>query len=79
MEKKDKLKPDYNILFKSLGEASQLSISFVLFPVIFLLIGVFLDKKFNTVPLFILLGVLVGIILFIFQVKSILKKYQKNK
>jgi len=78
MEKKGNTKPDYPNLFKAFGEASSLSVSFVLFPVVFLLIGVFLDKKFNTVPLFIILSVVVGIFLFIYQVKKAIKDLKKK-
>jgi F0F1-type ATP synthase assembly protein I len=79
--KKDQknIKPDYQILFRSMGEASQMSISFVFFPIVILLIGVWLDKRFDTIPLFILIGILVGIIIFILQVRSAIKKAQKDK
>jgi len=74
MEKKENIKPNYANLFKVFGEASSLSISFVFFPVIFLLVGVFLDKKFNTAPLFIILGVVAGFFVFAYQVKKAIKE-----
>ena len=49
-DKKREVKADYTNLIPALEEASKLSISFVFFPVVFLLIGVWLDKKFNTIP-----------------------------
>ncbi|OGM13454.1 hypothetical protein A3A76_04000 [Candidatus Woesebacteria bacterium RIFCSPLOWO2_01_FULL_39_23] len=72
MEKRKNIKPDYGKLLSAFGEASSLSIIFVFFPVIFLVLGVFLDKKFGTMPLFIILGVGFGIAAFAYQVKKVL-------
>ncbi len=72
------MKPDHSKLIYAFGEASKLSISFVLFPVIFLLVGVALDKKFNTLPLFIILGVVMGMLIFAYQVKKAIKELRKK-
>ena len=75
MAKKEKeATADYGKMIEAFGEASKLSISFVLFPVIFLLVGVWLDKKFSTVPIFIIAGVVLGIVLFVYQVRITIKK-----
>lgn len=79
MEKKGYIKPNYTDLFKTFSEASSLSISFVFFPVVFLLIGVLLDKKFNTMPLFVILAVIFGFIIFVYQVKKAIKEFRKKK
>lgn len=78
-EKRKEIKPDYGKIIKALEQATSLSISFVFFPVILLLIGVFLDKKFNTVPGFILASIVSGIIIFMYQVRRALKGINKNK
>ena len=59
--KKKKKKAGEMDWVNALERASSLSISIVSFPVIFLLGGVWLDKRFETTPLFILLGIIVGI------------------
>ncbi|KKQ97483.1 MAG: hypothetical protein UT24_C0008G0007 [Candidatus Woesebacteria bacterium GW2011_GWB1_39_12] len=80
MEKNKKIKPNYEPIIRAFGEASMLSFSFVFFPVVFLLIGVWLDKKFNTLPVFIVAGIILGIIIFIYQVHKALKAvYKDNK
>ena len=79
MNKRKETKPDYSKLIYAFGEASKLSISFTLFPVVFLLIGVWLDKKFNTVPAFIIAGIILGIIIFVYQVRKAIKNISKSK
>ena len=75
MTEKGKVKKmDYANLINAFGEASRLSISFVAFPVIFLIIGVLLDKKFNTIPLFIVVSIILGMVVFIYQASIVIKK-----
>jgi F0F1-type ATP synthase assembly protein I len=76
---KEKVKYDYPGLMLAFGEASKLSISFVLFPVIFLVLGVFLDKKFQTVPFFILLGLISGFFAFVYQVRNEIKRLNQKR
>ncbi len=47
---------------KAMEKASSLSITIAFFPVIFLLAGVWLDKRYESVPLFIVLGIIVGFV-----------------
>lgn len=79
MERKIKTEAEYGNLLRSFNEASKLSLSFVLFPVLFLLIGVWLDKRFGTLPVFVLSGVVLGIIIFIYQVRMAIKNINKDK
>ena len=79
VEKNKTVKPNYNSFISAFEEASKLSISFVIFPVIFLLVGVFLDKRLSTLPLFIVLGVVVGFIIFIYKVKKTIQDLKKDK
>jgi F0F1-type ATP synthase assembly protein I len=71
-------KTDYPALIRAFGKASTLSITFVLFPVILLLLGVWLDKKLATTPLFIIIGILAGIVVFIYQVRKAVKDIQEK-
>ncbi len=48
-------------LSEAFYEASKISFSLVFFPIVILLIGVWLDKKFGTIPLFIIVGIMVGL------------------
>ena len=76
MEKKETVKTNHLNIIKAFGDASKLSFDFVFFPVVFLLIGVYLDKKFSSTPLFIISGVTVGIGAFVYKVKKTLKEFQ---
>lgn len=78
MEKKLKAKSDYKQIIRAFEEASKLSVSFVLLPVIFLVLGVILDKKLETVPLFIVSGVIVGFVSFVYKVKKTIQDLKKN-
>ena len=76
MEKKETVKTNHLNIIKAFGDASKLSFDFVFFPVVFLLIGVYLDKKFSSTPLFIISGVAVGIGAFVYKVKKALKEFR---
>ena len=76
--KKKDTKLYYLNLINALSEASKLSLSFVLYPVVFLIIGVILDKKFNTVPLFILISIILGMLVFIYQLVKVVKKLKEK-
>lgn len=79
MEKNKTAEPDYKALISAFEEASKLSISFVIFPVIFLVIGVLLDKRFDTVPVFIISGVIAGLIIFAYRVRKAIQDLKKEK
>ena len=63
-------------LAEAFEEATSITITLVAFPVILLLIGVFLDKTFSTTPLFIFLGIIVGVLAGIYQAMRVSKKYK---
>lgn len=67
---------NWYILGQAFYEASIISFSLVFFPIIFLLLGVFLDKKFSTTPLFIVIGIVLGVITSIYKATRI--KLQKS-
>lgn len=77
--KKATAKPEYLNLMHAFEEATKLSVSFVTFPVIFLLFGVWLDKKFDTVPVFILSGIVLGFVIFTIEAYRAIKKIQNTK
>lgn len=67
----------------ALGLGAQMGLLVVLPMVAFLLLGVFLDKKFDTAPLFIISLVIFSIIVTIVDVRFLIlpfieKKSQKN-
>ena len=63
-------------LMEAFEEATSITITLVAFPVILLLIGVFLDKTFSTTPLFIFIGIIVGVVAGIYQAMRVSKKYK---
>ncbi len=54
-------------LVKAFSEATNIVFSLVFFPIVLLILGVFLDKNFNTKPLFIILGIVGGVFFAIYQ------------
>jgi F0F1-type ATP synthase assembly protein I len=69
-----------NITFSSaLREASSLSFALVLYPIIFLLLGVYADKKLHTTPLFIILGFFAGLVWFAWRAYKLANKLKKEK
>ncbi len=58
-----KNKADFNTTFHLLNEASSISVSLVFFPILFLLVGVFLDSKLATSPAFTLAGIVLGVVM----------------
>jgi len=55
----------------SFYEASKISFSLVFYPIVLLLLGVWLDKRFGTIPLFIIAGVISGVVLGIYKATRI--------
>lgn len=76
---KKESKIDYKSLVWMYSEATKLSLGLVLLPVITLLIGVFIDKKFGTTPLFIILSIVVGLSVFLYKTYSLGKKLTEKK
>ena len=65
----------------SLGMALGLAVAVPL--VMFLLLGLFLDKKFNTLPLFLILFILLSLVVAAFEIRNMIlpfleKRSQKN-
>ncbi len=74
MEAKNKKVKEVFNLAKTFEEASLMSLSLVSLPVLLLLFGIFLDKKLETTPFFIIIGVGFGISLGIYRAVSLGKK-----
>ncbi len=66
-------------LLKYLSLITQLGLTMVISIVIFLLIGSWLDKVFSTDRLFILIGIILGVISGIFSNYILLKKFYENQ
>ena len=67
------------ILSNAFYEASKISFSLVFFPIVLLLAGVWLDKKLSTTPIFIILGIILGVSVGIYKSTRIRKSnYFKN-
>lgn len=43
------------------GKATEISFNLVFFPITLLFIGLFIDKRLNTTPIFILIGSIIGL------------------
>jgi len=72
----------FRCLAEAFYEASKISFSLVFFPIVLLLIAVWLDKKLSTTPLFIIVGIIFGVVLGIYQAVGVRKKViyrKKNK
>ena len=63
-------------LVTAFEEATTISLTLVVLPVLFLIIGVFLDKTFSTTPLFIFVGIITGVIAGIWRAMAMAKKYK---
>ena len=63
-----KVKKDgFGYLVYAFSEAFNVTASLVFFPIVLVLLGVFVDKTFNTKPLFIIIGMILGIIIGVWQ------------
>lgn len=78
--KKINSQESFTILSKAFYEASKISFSLVFFPIVTLLLGVWLDKKFSTTPLFIIIGIISGVFMGIYKATriNISRKVFKN-
>ena len=48
-------------LYYVLGKATEISFNMVFFPIILLFLGLFIDKRLDTTPLFIVIGCIAGL------------------
>ncbi|OGM28280.1 hypothetical protein A2962_00125 [Candidatus Woesebacteria bacterium RIFCSPLOWO2_01_FULL_39_61] len=76
--KKSEKENSWYLLSQAFYEASIISFSLVFFPIVMLLLGVFLDKKFSTTPLFIVIGIILGVITAIYKATRIKLHKFKN-
>lgn len=61
-------------LAKVWQEATGVALTMVMLPVIFLLLGVFLDKTFSTTPAFIIITIIIGVPVGVWRAYKIGKK-----
>jgi F0F1-type ATP synthase assembly protein I len=68
-------------LAKTFEEATVMCLSLVSLPVLLLFLGLFVDKKLDTLPLFVIIGVVLGISFGIYRAVTLSKniKLSGNK
>ena len=54
-----------------LGKATEVSFNLVFFPIILLFFGLFIDKRLNTTPLFIIIGCLSGLFFALYKATKV--------
>jgi F0F1-type ATP synthase assembly protein I len=78
MEKKDKIKERGKLLYAiSLG--SLIGFSLVIPAILFLLFGVYLDRKFQTSPIFLFSGVILGICVAFYETKKLILPFLEKR
>jgi F0F1-type ATP synthase assembly protein I len=73
--KKDKVntvKMNYSYVF---GKARKISFNLVFFPSFLLFFGLFIDKRLDTTPLFLIVGFIAGLFFAVFKGRSLWKKH----
>jgi len=68
IQKEIKKKIDPFFIF---GKATEISFNLVFFPVILLFLGLFIDKKFHTTPVFILSGCVLGFVYAVYRASKL--------
>lgn len=63
----------FQLLSNAFYEASKISFSLVFFPIVILLAAIWLDKKLSTTPLFIILGIIIGVLTGVYKATRIKK------
>ena len=76
-EDKKILKQKINPYFV-LGKATEISFNMVFFPVLLLFFGLFIDKRLNTTPLFIVAGCIAGLFFAVWKAVKIKDQIYKN-
>ena len=61
-----------------MGIAMQLGFSIALPLILFIVLGIFADKKFGTMPLFTITGILLAFAVSILEIYQIIKSVQKS-
>jgi F0F1-type ATP synthase assembly protein I len=73
-------KVEISTLIKAFQKASEITFSLVFLPSIFLLVALFLDKKYQTTPIFIIIGIVLGVSLGILKATNLkLNRKEDNK
>jgi len=62
----------------TMGVAMQLGFSIALPLILFIVLGIFADKKFGTMPLFTIVGVLLSLVVSVMQIYQIIKSTQRK-
>lgn len=70
---------DMGDLLDTFNEATSITANLVALPVLFLVIGFFIDKALSTTPIFIFLGIIGGVGLGIYRAMKISKNYKFKK
>jgi len=66
-------------LFSAVSLASQLGFMIVIPLVGFLLLGLYLDRKFNTLPFFLISFIILSIVLLPFEIRYLLTPFLEKK
>jgi len=72
---RDKSKEGFQHLSQAFYEASKVSFSLVFFPIVLVLIGVWIDKKLGSTPLFIIVGIISGVLIGIYKATEVKKRF----
>ena len=75
-EKNKLASADVRDMIAAFEEATSISITLVALPVLFLVLGVFLDKTLSTTPVFIIIGIIIGVASGIWRAIKISKKHK---
>ena len=62
----------------TMGVAMQLGFSIALPLILFIVLGIFADKKLGTMPLFTIVGVLLSLVVSVMQIYQIIKSTQRK-
>lgn len=66
-------------LLYTTGVALQLGFSIAIPLVVFILLGLWVDKRLGTLPLFVILGVILSLVVTVYEMWQIIKSTQGNK
>ncbi|OGM32814.1 hypothetical protein A2803_05705 [Candidatus Woesebacteria bacterium RIFCSPHIGHO2_01_FULL_44_21] len=64
-------------LARAFEEATSITFTLVALPVVLLIVGVFIDKTLSTTPLFIIIGIIMGVPIGIWRAQKIGRRIKK--
>ena len=70
---------DYNTLFRAYAVYSGVSLQLVATVVVGWLVGQYVDSFFNTTPLFLIIGVILGMFVGFYMVYKLIKAHEEKK